>query len=391
MLSRSLSFENIKTPCSISTLKHSHTCNHCHGTDGDDTKPSIQQRPYPFRSNVGNSSLNEDTSPLFSKKECTSSICSTCLGHPTIEQEQKPVQVKTDQIPSFQNEGKQVGSASIMDSPTLHRVSLQIAKPPLLKKVYTEPSADTFDRKEDGGLKLFENLPTVDGYIQLISNYLDDKISIADDSMAPNSSDLISIFFSISTPMISTSKYIRRLLIYIPCSEAVFLVAFIYINRICLKKPELCGLNIANLHRLLITAIVISSKVIDDETYSMSYYAKVGGVPSCLEMIRLEIAFLKFIDHDISIGTEELSEFIVQLTGASDCELSLSYNNPMAGKRSGSECSETVTDSTHFKEFGPIAKNSSMVHESGEIDSKMDSNSGYLRNKNANPQLFSSM
>jgi len=55
-----------------------------------------------------------------------------------------------------------------------------------------------------------------------------------------------------------------------------------------------------NVHRLVITALVLASKILDDVQPSMYYFAVLGGLPQ-EELSRLEVAFLSLLDYDVQI------------------------------------------------------------------------------------------
>lgn len=55
-----------------------------------------------------------------------------------------------------------------------------------------------------------------------------------------------------------------------------------------------------NVHRILITSVLLSTKVFDDEFYKNAYYAKLGGV-STSEMNSLELEFLTLVCFDITL------------------------------------------------------------------------------------------
>ena len=62
--------------------------------------------------------------------------------------------------------------------------------------------------------------------------------------------------------------------------------------------------NVLVLHRLILAALVVSTKYNEDIIYKNSHYAKVGGV-SLEELNLLEHYFLENIDYNIYINPEE--------------------------------------------------------------------------------------
>jgi hypothetical protein len=59
-----------------------------------------------------------------------------------------------------------------------------------------------------------------------------------------------------------------------------------------------------NIHRLIVTSMMLAVKFFDDTYYSNAYYAKVGGVKAP-EMNVLEIHFLRLIDWHLFVSPEE--------------------------------------------------------------------------------------
>ncbi|GAM22223.1 hypothetical protein SAMD00019534_053980, partial [Acytostelium subglobosum LB1] len=94
-------------------------------------------------------------------------------------------------------------------------------------------------------------------------------------------------------PTITVRDYLHRLYKYSPCSKECFVAALVYIDRLISE----CGLivNSFNIHRILITTLVISTKYLDDIFYNNEYYSQVGGI-QLREMNHLELDFLKMLN-----------------------------------------------------------------------------------------------
>ncbi|WZZ63113.1 hypothetical protein YC2023_063220 [Brassica napus] len=101
-------------------------------------------------------------------------------------------------------------------------------------------------------------------------------------------------------------RYTERVYRYAHCSHACFVAAFAYILRY-LERPVdtsmTCRLTSLNVHRLLITSLLVAAKFLDRKCYNNAYYAKIGGV-STEEMNRLEKTFLFDLDFRLNITTE---------------------------------------------------------------------------------------
>lgn len=82
-------------------------------------------------------------------------------------------------------------------------------------------------------------------------------------------------------------------------SPSTFIYSLILIDRVQENQPGFI-LNSKNVHRLLLTANVISAKYQDDFFYKNSYYANVGGVNVTL-LNSLELEFLAMIDFNCHV------------------------------------------------------------------------------------------
>ncbi|CAK9318949.1 unnamed protein product [Citrullus colocynthis] len=99
-----------------------------------------------------------------------------------------------------------------------------------------------------------------------------------------------SAFHGLTRPSISIQSYLDRIFKYANCSPCCFVIAYVYLDRFVQRQPSL-PINSFNVHRLLITSVLVSAKFMDDTYYNNAYYAKVGGI-STTEMNFLEVDFL---------------------------------------------------------------------------------------------------
>ena len=113
----------------------------------------------------------------------------------------------------------------------------------------------------------------------------------------------MTVFHAVRVPSVSIHDYLFRIARYFLCSPECFVIALVYIDRIMKKQPDfgVCKLNI---HRLIVTSMMLAVKFFDDVYYSNAYYAKVGGVKGP-EMNVLELHFLRLIDWQLFVSPEE--------------------------------------------------------------------------------------
>lgn len=126
-------------------------------------------------------------------------------------------------------------------------------------------------------------------------------------SLAPGRPNKVTHFHSVRAPQLSIHEYLSRVSKYFQCSHECFVLCLVYIDRIVKLHPEfsICSLNI---HRLLVTSVMLAVKFFDDVYYSNAYYAKVGGIRT-KEVNALETQFLRLIDWRMHVSPEEYDQY----------------------------------------------------------------------------------
>ena len=72
-----------------------------------------------------------------------------------------------------------------------------------------------------------------------------------------------SAFHGLTRPSISLHTYLERIFKYANCSNSCFIVAYVYLDRFAQRQP-LLPINSFNVHRLLITSVLVAAKFMDD-------------------------------------------------------------------------------------------------------------------------------
>ncbi|CAH2055033.1 unnamed protein product [Thlaspi arvense] len=130
-----------------------------------------------------------------------------------------------------------------------------------------------------------------------------------------NKDEDISMFHGSRAPSMTIHRYTERLHRYARCSPACFVAAFAYILRY-LERPVATSINrrltSLNVHRLLITSLLVAAKFLERKCYNNAYYAKIGGV-STEEMNRLERTFLFDLDFRLNITREMFEKHCLML------------------------------------------------------------------------------
>ncbi|XP_073147591.1 cyclin-U1-1 [Henckelia pumila] len=121
----------------------------------------------------------------------------------------------------------------------------------------------------------------------------------------------LSPFHGVREPGISLEKYIERIYKYTSCSPSCFVVGFVYIDRVLHKYPDSLLVSL-NVHRLLLTSVLVASKILDDVHYNNAFYARVGGV-SITELNRLEIELLFLLDFGVTVSSSVFESYCQHL------------------------------------------------------------------------------
>lgn len=79
---------------------------------------------------------------------------------------------------------------------------------------------------------------------------------------ASQTKDFITIFHGLRAPSLSIQQYIDRIFKYSCCSSSCFIVAYVYMERFIERKSLF--LTSLNIHRLLITSVMVAAKFMDD-------------------------------------------------------------------------------------------------------------------------------
>merc|ERR1719295_121694 len=110
-------------------------------------------------------------------------------------------------------------------------------------------------------------------------------------------------FHALQPPQITVKSYIDRIAKYSSCSEECFVLALIYIDRL-IKHNGNFLVNSLNVHRLIITSVMLAAKFFDDQYFNNAYFGKVGGV-NCKEINSLEIEFLFMINFNLYVSEKD--------------------------------------------------------------------------------------
>ena len=118
-------------------------------------------------------------------------------------------------------------------------------------------------------------------------------------------------FNSMHAPTISMRSYLHRIHLYANCSDSCYILAFIYLDRLLQNNPGFVLSN-RNVHRLILSAVVLAIKYLEDYYADNLTYAKIGGV-SLTEMNRLETAMLRLLHYNLHIDNKIYFQYVNEL------------------------------------------------------------------------------
>jgi len=108
--------------------------------------------------------------------------------------------------------------------------------------------------------------------------------------------------FDVKTPPdITISHYLKRIVKYTPCTKECYFVALVFLDRIIENNRFV--VNSLNVHRILITSIMIAAKLLDDDHFGNLYFSKVGGL-EVKELNALEVKFLELLHYNLSVSDD---------------------------------------------------------------------------------------
>jgi len=168
-------------------------------------------------------------------------------------------------------------------------------------------------------------------------------------SLAPGRPNRVTPFHSVRAPQLSILEYLTRIARYFQCSHECFVLALVYIDRIMKLHPDfsICNLNV---HRLLVTSVMLAVKFFDDVYYSNAYYAKVGGIRT-KEVNSLETQFLKLIEWRLHVSPEEYDQYRKQVLFDTNITERLANNAPA----DEAQAEASASQSSHYAGGSPQA------------------------------------
>eukprot|EP00960_Hanusia_phi_P069867 767180-Hanusia_phi.AAC.2 len=121
----------------------------------------------------------------------------------------------------------------------------------------------------------------------------------------------VTVFHGHRPPNISVKSYLERIKTFGGCSTCCFVLGVLYLERLASSDATYL-LNSYNMHRLVLTAVMVATKFVDDFYFSNSYWSKVGGI-QIEELNGLELEFLFLSGFSLHVQRAEYDEAVIQL------------------------------------------------------------------------------
>lgn len=167
--------------------------------------------------------------------------------------------------------------------------------------------------------------------------------------ISESKSGMTTRFDCVYPPEVSVRDYLARLYDHMRCSPECYVLSMIYMNRFVEMNPDL-ALSATNIHRLLLTTVVIAAKFFDDSYCANKYYARIGGLTT-KELNSLESNFLEMVCWKVYVSQEECLECAQRWRSSqgvaepANCEFTLN-----SARGQGSTCDPSVTERAHAEE-----------------------------------------
>lgn len=84
----------------------------------------------------------------------------------------------------------------------------------------------------------------------------------------------LTVFHGLRAPPISVEAYLVRIAKYAKCSPACFVHSLVHMLKLAQQDASFAPTRL-NVHRLLLTGVLISAKFLDDRYFNNAFYAKV--------------------------------------------------------------------------------------------------------------------
>eukprot|EP00301_Raphidiophrys_heterophryoidea_P001843 c10872_g1_i1.p1 GENE.c10872_g1_i1~~c10872_g1_i1.p1 ORF type:complete len:367 (-),score=63.81 c10872_g1_i1:203-1303(-) len=115
-------------------------------------------------------------------------------------------------------------------------------------------------------------------------------------------------FDAATEPLIAIGSYFARICTYSRITPETIICAYINLKKVCLNHPQYDLTNF-NVHRLLVSSMMVFAKYYDDDIDSNARWARIAGV-AIQELNSLEVDFLNLCQFDLRVSPELFHETV---------------------------------------------------------------------------------
>jgi len=108
-------------------------------------------------------------------------------------------------------------------------------------------------------------------------------------------------------PACSVERYLARWMYYTEGGDNVAVIAAVYVDRVCTATG--LQLHENNVHRVVLCALLLAAKWLEEQPFRMSHYAQVGAV-TISELQQLEKDFLSHIKWNLHVSRTEQGQYL---------------------------------------------------------------------------------
>lgn len=165
-------------------------------------------------------------------------------------------------------------------------------------RIRKRPNTATVEQKID----LKELIKVSKQAVDIISTVMVDKGPLTPDSPSFNE-------FKTEPTHIPLHTYIKRVLGLTKSEPQCALIAVVYLQRLFKEYPAF-EISQINVRRLMFTAMMISSKMIQDIPYSNKYWSTISGTYTQVQVNKMEIDMLSLMNWNTIVDKEELDQLV---------------------------------------------------------------------------------
>ena len=161
---------------------------------------------------------------------------------------------------------------------------------------------------------LQETLVTITKIADILTDIITENLNQSP-NLEHDSDNYFDYFTCKKPPHISILDYLSRIVKYSRPESGTVTLSLSFIDKLT-KRQNILLTNI-NIHRIILTNLVIAIKCNEDEYYSNSFYAKVGGI-TLKEFNILEYKYLCSLDFRLYIKEEVFLKYKKHLVGSGE-------------------------------------------------------------------------